>query len=161
MDAAILSTTRTSPNITERHRQPTTALTVMIALHPHLINRNHHLPRATQKSQRRFWSRARCHARLCDRLNLRTSALHCAGGRRGASSAFAELLTVHSLASAATPVNSADPWIPWTRGPVGVRERSSRRRPSREPAPHRPSAGRSGNNTTDLGVSPAGKPSTR
>ena len=30
-----------------------------------------------------------------------------------------------------------------------------------EPAPHRPAAGRSGNNTTDLGVSPAGKPGTR
>ena len=35
------------------------------------------------------------------------------------------------------------------------------RHTSREPAPHRPSAGRSGNNTTDLGVSPAGKPGTR
>ena len=75
-----------------------------MALHPHLINPNHHLPRATQKSQRRFWPRAPCHARLCDRLNLRASPLtsHCAGGRRGASSAFAEPLTVQSLASAAT-----------------------------------------------------------
>ena len=114
-------------DVTERHRQPTTALTVMIALHPHLINPNHHLPRATQKSQRRFWSRAPCHARLCDRLNLRASPLtgHCAGGRRGASSAFAEPLTVHSLASAAT-LSTAP-----TRGkPVDARERTSRRRPA-------------------------------
>ena len=90
--------------LTKRERQPITALTVMMALHPHLINPNHHLPRATQKSQRRFWPRAPCHARLCDRLNLRASPLtsHCAGGRRGASSAFAEPLTVQSLASAAT-----------------------------------------------------------
>ena len=91
-------------DVIEHYRQPTTALTVMMALHPHLINPNHHLPRATQKSQRRFWPRAPCHARLCDRLNLRASPLtsHCAGGRRGASSAFAEPLTVQSLASAAT-----------------------------------------------------------
>ena len=34
------------------------------------------------------------------------------------------------------------------------------RHTSREPAPHRPSAGRSGNNTTDLGVSSAGIPGT-
>ena len=90
--------------LTKRDRQPATALTVMMALHPHLINPNHHLPRATQKSQRRFWPRAPCHARLCDRLNLRASPLtgHCAGGGRDASSAFAEPLTVHSLTSAAT-----------------------------------------------------------
>ena len=107
----------------------------MMALHPHLINPNHHLPRATQKSQRRFWPRAPCHARLCDRLNLRASPLtsHCAGGRRGASSAFAEPLTVQSLASAATlsPCQQRRPVDPWARGKlVGARERTSRRRPA-------------------------------
>ena len=98
-------------DVIERYRQPTTALTVMMALHPHLINPNHHLPQATQKSQRRFWPRAPCHARLCDRLNLRASPLtsHCAGGRRGASSAFAEPLTVRSLASAATLSTAPSP----------------------------------------------------
>ena len=43
--------------VTDPDRQPAIALTVMMALHPHLINPNHpnhHLPRATQKSQRRF-----------------------------------------------------------------------------------------------------------
>ena len=124
-------------DVIERYRQPTTALTVMMALHPHLINPNHHLPRATQKSQRRFWPRAPCRARLCDRLNLRASPLtsHCAGGRRGASSAFAEPLTVQSLASAATlstaPTRPARPVGPWARGKlVGARERTSRRRPA-------------------------------
>ena len=64
-------------------------------------------------------------------------------------------------------------WNPLTE-PVGlkaatgiagsVHHRGEGRRPrhtSREPAPQRPSAGRSGNNATDLGVSLAGKPGTR
>ena len=81
------------------------------------------------------WPRAPCHARLCDRLNLRASPLtsHCAGGRRGASSAFAEPLTVQSLASAATlsTAPTRGPVGPWARGKlVGARERTSRRRPA-------------------------------
>ena len=116
MDAASLSTTRTSSNVIANRPL---RLTVMMALHPHLIKPNHHLPRATQKSQRRFWRRAPCHARLCDRLNLRASppTSHCAGGRRGASSAFAEPLTVRSLASAATLSTAPTRGLPWA--PVG------------------------------------------
>ena len=85
--------------VTDPDRQPVTALTVMMALHPHLINPNHHLPRATQKSQRRFWSRARCHARLCDRLNLRASPL---------TSHIARVRSHHPSRSPATVMEPAD-----------------------------------------------------
>ena len=91
------------------------------------------------ESQQRFWPRAPCHARLCDRLTMRASPLtgHCAGGRRGASSAFAELLTVHSLASAATlSINSAEPFNP----PPRLQDFSS-------PGPYRPRVTRSGWNS--------------
>ena len=68
LGAASLSRTRTPPNVIAN--QP--RLTVMMALHPHLIKPKHYLPRATQKVNGDS-ALVPCHARLCDRLNLRAS----------------------------------------------------------------------------------------
>ena len=104
--------------VTERHRQPVTALTVIMALHHHPSNRELVVWGPPQGTSTAIWPRAPCHAWLCDQLSVRASPLHCGGGRRGVSSAFAEPLTVHSLASAAT-LSTAP--TRGSRGPVSVR----------------------------------------